>query len=151
MLMTGFEPRTSGIGSARLNSWATTTSQPSQLFTFLFPLQIDQCSWTNSFNYANISSEKLQHWSSPDRRFTIFYPSQVSSPTTSSKNTILFWRSCKGDFILTQVYGFNMTPFKEVVLGRQRKICEPEIMILKPEQLLSEPQVVAEFDLKEVK
>jgi len=48
------------------------------------------------------------------------------------------------------VYGFDMTPFKEVVLGRQRKLCEPEIMILKPEQLLSEPQVVAEFDLKEV-
>jgi hypothetical protein len=39
------------------------------------------------------------------------------------------------------VYGFDMTPFKEVVLGRQRTVCEPEITILSPEQLLSEPQV----------
>jgi hypothetical protein len=44
-----------------------------------------------------------------------------------------------------------MTPFKEIILGRQRTLCEPEIMILKPDQLISEPQVVADFDLKEVK
>lgn len=43
-----------------------------------------------------------------------------------------------------------MTPFKEVVLGRQRTLCEPEITCLKPEQLLSEPQVVASFDLRQV-
>ena len=44
-----------------------------------------------------------------------------------------------------------MAPFKEVVLGRQRTLCEPEINCLKPEQLLSEPQVLAEFDLRQVR
>ena len=44
-----------------------------------------------------------------------------------------------------------MAPFKEVVLGRQRTMCQPEISCLKPEQLLSEPQVLAEFDLRQVR
>ena len=44
-----------------------------------------------------------------------------------------------------------MTPFKEVILGRQRTVGSPEIQVLKPEQLLSDPQVVAEFDLARVR
>jgi hypothetical protein len=34
-----------------------------------------------------------------------------------------------------------MTPFKEVVLDRQKSTCQPEIMCIEPGQLLGEPQV----------
>ena len=32
--MTGFEPRTSGIGSDRSTNWATTTAQPTNTLIF---------------------------------------------------------------------------------------------------------------------
>jgi len=60
------------------------------------------------------------------------------------------WYFFIGAFLPNQVYGFKMAPFKEVVLGRQRTLCAPEIQVLKPEQILSEPQVLAEFDLARV-
>ena len=39
--MTGFEPRTSGIGSDRSTNWATTTALESQLFEELLPTPED--------------------------------------------------------------------------------------------------------------
>jgi hypothetical protein len=47
-----------------------------------------------------------------------------------------------------EVYGFNMTPMAQRAMEIRLEKGHPEIMSLKEENLLSEPVVVAEFDMK---
>merc|ERR1712179_54677 len=47
-----------------------------------------------------------------------------------------------------EVYGFNMTPMAQRAMEIRLERGQPEVMHLKEENLLSEPVVVAEFDMK---
>jgi len=47
-----------------------------------------------------------------------------------------------------EVYGFNMTPMAQKAMEIRLEKGQPEIMSLKEENLLSEPVVVADFDMK---
>jgi len=47
-----------------------------------------------------------------------------------------------------EVYGFNMTPMAQRAMEIRMEKGQPEIMSLKEDNLLSEPVVVAEFDMK---
>lgn len=47
------------------------------------------------------------------------------------------------------VYGFNMSALGREALRRGQGVgAKPEVMVLKPEQILADPQVYAEFDLR---
>ena len=70
--MTGFEPRTSGVGSDRSTNWATTTAQmlrvkcdiprrpPTVTLHNLSTLKLDfEGNWTFYFTYVNFSSSGM--------------------------------------------------------------------------------------------
>ena len=56
-----------------------------------------------------------------------------------SKSQVNFWND---------VYGFNMSAFGNDVIRRELNTKQkPEVLILKPNQILADPQVYAELDL----
>ena len=64
--MTGFEPRTSGIGSDRSTNWATTTAQPTDLFEREKPPQHKHGDWVDEkldFRPEGVESEGWGHGS----------------------------------------------------------------------------------------
>ena len=57
--MTGFEPRTSGIGSDRSTNWATTTAQLLALGYAIQRCQTDFCLKANVYNFRFIKNKKI--------------------------------------------------------------------------------------------
>ena len=51
--MTGFEPRTSGIGSDRSTNWATTTAQQDSKFTAIFDLLLGPLIKRHLYSFFN--------------------------------------------------------------------------------------------------